>query len=187
VTTWTGTLAELPGRTSTVKQWEVEAFVGECVAFRMGSIRRFLDAIRDGFYENIGIKSSRFLTSYFLSRACQGDEFVTVEDLRKYTHYLDYVETDRPVQLLCRVIATITNNQRSLYLRFITALTRLPIRLLDQFRITVQKITVQNPDSRLVTALTCFNKLYMPCYTNINAAWDRIILSIGNCPTLDRS
>jgi hypothetical protein len=187
VTTWTGTLVQLPGRTSTVKQWEVETFVSECVAFRMGSIERFLDAIRDGFYENIGLKSSKFLSSYFLSRACQGDEFVTVEDLRKYTQYSDFVETDMPVQLLWQVIEKMTNHQRSLYLRFITTLTRLPIRLLDQFRITVQRMTVPNPNRTLVTASTCFNRLYLPCYTNITAAWDKIILAIGNCPTMDKS
>jgi hypothetical protein len=184
---WVGNVVPLNHHNvnSRVKEWEIEQFVRECVQFRFESIRPFLREMKGALYANIGIRESPYLSGEFLSRTCQGDSQISVDDMKRHTKYDHYSSEDLPIQLFWRVIEKMTNQQRSLFLRFVTTMTRLPIRATDSFRIEVQLAESQNPNKEFIRASTCFNRLYLPAYTSFESAWEMITTAITCSPTME--
>jgi hypothetical protein len=188
-----GTLRQLPNHAtnSTVKEWELEKYVSECIQWRVDSIRPFLAAMRTGFVDNCGVVSSPYLSGYFLSRACQGDELVSLQDLKSVTVYVDYTEDDSTIAILWRVVEEMTNDQRSLFLKFITTMTRIPIRSQYQFKIEIHRLNQVmrrgnirtfgdglDPNREFPKAATCFNRMYLPPYTDAEAARKKITYAL---------
>jgi hypothetical protein len=174
-------------REAVVDAAEVESFIEECVSFRIDSLFIFLDNIKRGFFANLGIPKSPFLNAHFLSRMCQGDVVISVPDLMQCTQYSGYVVGDVPVQILWAVVEKMTNEQRSLFLRFITTLTRFPSRSTGSFSIEVQRVATQHPNQMFIWASTCFNRLYLPTYSHFDAAYRLITTAIAWSPTLENA
>ena len=80
-----------------------------------------------------------------------------------------------------------SNEQRSLLLKFATTLTRLPNRQVNpSFHISVARMTDGN-DQRLPMAATCFTKLYLPSYSSAEIAYEKIIYAVETCDTMEIS
>ena len=102
--------------------------------------------------------------------------------------YSDFHPTETPVVIFWKVVEQMDNTKRSLLLRFITTLSRLPLKHnRANFQIVIQRRTSDDPDREFIRASTCFNRLYLPCYTNFDSAWDRINMSIEMAPTMENS
>jgi hypothetical protein len=187
ITDWLGNIVPIGEHSvnSRVKEWEIEQFIGDCVQFRIVAVRPYLAEMRDALYANIGLRESPYLTGEFLSRACQGDSVISVDEMRRYATYSGCNMDDGSVQLLWAVIEKMTNDQRSLFLRFVTTMTRLPIRATDGFRIDIQRVDSQNPDKEFIHSSTCFNRLYLPTYTSFPVAWEMITTAIASAPTME--
>jgi hypothetical protein len=185
--TWAGQSVCLPNRRrgTVVKPSEIEDYVTECIAFRLDSLMPFLEQIRAGFFENIGLKGSPFLSQFSLSRACQGEVLIAVDDLKESVIYDGYTPHDPTIQILWAVIEELTNEERSLFLRFVTTLTRLPARAAKNFRFSISKRHCRSPNRELIRAATCSNRLYLPPYTDYDAALRMIRLAIHLTPTME--
>jgi hypothetical protein len=198
---WMGTLKSLPHHApnSTVKEWELEKYVKECVQYRVDLINPFLAEIRAGFINNTGVVSSPYLSGYFLARACQGDEFVSVQDLKSVAVYVDYTPNDPTIMILWRIIEEMTNDQRSLFLKFVTTMTRIPIRSQYNFKLEIHRLSQvmrrgilrlfgegADPNQEFPKASTCFNRMYLPPYSNFEAARKKITYAIICSPTLEQ-
>jgi hypothetical protein len=185
--TWTGALAYLPNRKrgAIVGPSEVGEYIGECVALRIDAIVPFLEQIQAGFFANIGVKRSPFLSASFLSRACQGDVVISVEDLKTCAVYDGYSPQDPTILILWAVLEEFTNEERSLFLRFITALTRLPARAAGTLKIFICRTPSKAPNREFMHASTCFNRLALPPYTQFDAALRLIRLAIHLTPTME--
>jgi hypothetical protein len=187
VLSWTGERCVLlnHSREAVVGAAEVESFIEKCVSFRVDSLFIFLDNMKKGFFANLGRPKSPFLSAHFLSRICQGEVVISVPDLMQCTRYSGYAMEDLPVRILWAVVEKLTNEQRSLFLRFVTTLTRFPSRSRGSFSIEVQKVLAQHPNQDFIRASTCFNRLYLPQYSDFNAAYRRITTAITWSPTLE--
>jgi hypothetical protein len=192
VPSWTGTLVQLPGHPakSSVKNLELADYVHECIQYRITELEPFLQAIRKGFVDNIGMKSSPYLSGSFISRACQGDEVTSVQSLRSVASYTDYTEDDPSVVILWRVVEQMTNEQKSLFLKFATGMTRLPLPSQQGFTLHIRRKQLRNhqlssPNQVFPTATTCFKHLYLPPYTDFKAAQKMITYAVMFSPTLE--
>jgi hypothetical protein len=185
--TWTGQTVYLPNRNrgAVVGVAEVADYIVECVAYRLDSIVPFLEQMKAGFFENVGLKRSALLSSLFLSRACQGEVIITVADLKQCVEYEGYLSHDIPIEILWTVVEELTNEERSLFLRFITTLTRLPGRAAGTFKILICRRACHDPNRELIRAATCFNRLILPPYTRFDAALRMIRLAIHLTPTME--
>jgi hypothetical protein len=185
--TWAGQTVYLPNRRrgTIVQPAEVADYIAECVAFRLDSVVPFLEQMKAGFFENIGVKRSALLSSLFLSRACQGEVIITVADLKQCAEYDGYSPHDAPIEILWAVVEELTNEERSLFLRFITTLTRLPTKTAGTFKVMICRRPCPVPNRELIRAATCFNRLVLPPYTRFDAALRMIRLAIHLTPTME--
>ncbi|XP_014679289.1 PREDICTED: E3 ubiquitin-protein ligase HECTD3-like, partial [Priapulus caudatus] len=85
-----------------------------------------LEAIRKGILKVIPPAVLDLLTWQELERKICGDPEITVEALRKQTHYEDLDQTDVRVGQLWDALTNFTNADRSRFLRFVTGRRRLP-------------------------------------------------------------
>ena len=184
-TDWQGCSVQLAGHSEgqIVNEWECERYIRECVNYRVSLLAPFLDPMRWGFCENVGTVFLQFANQNLVRRMCQGEVTIDVERLKRVTVYGHYHSTDTPIVLFWQVVEKMTNDQRSRLLRFGTGLSRFPRS--PSFDFHIQRRTTDNPDKELLKASTCFNRIYLPCYTNFEAAWERIIFSIDNCTTME--
>jgi hypothetical protein len=186
---WTGNAVPLPNRKrrSIVAPTEINDYIAECVAYRIDSIVPFLEQIKAGFFENIGIKGAPYLSAFFLSRVCQGELVIPVSALKECVSYDGYGPQDQTIQILWAVVEELSNEERSLFLRFITTLTRLPAKSAGTFRIAICKRACDSPNRELIRAATCFNRLALPPYSDFDAALRMIRLAIHLTPTMEVS
>ncbi|OHT05013.1 hypothetical protein TRFO_27320 [Tritrichomonas foetus] len=171
-----------------VKGSQVEMYISECIKKRIESLYPHLERIRNGFYDNIGFQNHRFMTSNILSLLAQGSNIITTDQLRNITFFDYSIPVNTPgYENFWIAIEMMTNNQRSLFLKFVTTLTRLPNPAINpDFKISVT-LKRDSTDMMLPSASTCFNKLYLPAYSTSQIAYKKITLAIENCQTMENS
>ena len=186
---WDGTTAMLPGHSAEalVGEGEVEAYINECINFRINSLRPTLLAMRDGFVENIRVESHPLLTGSRLSHMTQGSNVITTQQLRSITVVSDFSGLDDPyIVRFFKAVDRLNADQRKMLLKFITTLTRLPNSSINpNFVIKIDRLVRQNPDESLPTASTCFNKLHLPAYTSEEICYQRLLVAIQYCQTME--
>ena len=171
-----------------VNEWEYEQYINVCVKHRIESIKHALSCMRVGLVSNIGELCLSICSSAMLQMLCQGEAEISVEEMQSCAVYSDFHPTETPVVIFWKVVEQMDNTKRSLLLRFITTLSRLPLKHnRANFQIIIQRRTAHDPDKEFIRASTCFNRLYLPCYTNFESAWDRINMSIEMAPTMENS
>jgi hypothetical protein len=186
---WDGTIAMLPGHSAEalVGEGEVEAYVNECINFRINSLRPTLLAMREGFVENIKVESHPLLTGSRLSHMTQGSNVITTQQLRSITVVSDFSGIDDPyIVRFFKAVDRLNADQRKMLLKFITTLTRLPNSSINQgFVIKIDRLVRDKPDESLPTASTCFNKLHLPCYSSEEICYQRLLVAIQYCQTME--
>lgn len=89
-----------------------------------------------------------------------------VADLQKCTKYEGLSEGEELVQRFWRVLASFTEQEKSLFLKFVWGRSRLPLtesQFTQQFKLT--RLSHSRPDVALPVAHTCFFQLDIPSYT----------------------
>ena len=90
-----------------------------------------------------------------------------------------YSHTHPTIIMLWRVVNEMTVEQKKAFLMFVTGSDRVPLKGLVHLTFIVQR---HGEDSdRLPTALTCFNRLLLPEYSNREKLKERLIVAIENC------
>ncbi|KAK8836315.1 hypothetical protein M9Y10_039650 [Tritrichomonas musculus] len=177
---WDGTVSEVTNPTSSqiVLHEQIDTFISNSIRKRIGLLTDKIYLIRNGFYENIGFSSPHYLTGRALSSLCQGSNMITVDELRERISYRigDYRKT-----YFWECLALMSYKQRSLLLKFITGLTKLP-KSDHNFRIIVSD---RFETDKLPEAATCFNTLFLPEYSSPEIAMKMIIIAIESCQTME--
>lgn len=97
-----------------------------------------------------------------------------------HTHALTRTHTHTTsclaLQFLFEVLDNFSPLDRRLFLKFISGRSRLPASAASS--ITMHVCGNGKPDGTLPTAATCYQKLYWPNYTNVEAARDRLKVSL---------
>ena len=186
---WNGQQAMLPGHSadSTVGPGEVENFIIECINFRINSIKPTLQLIRQGFIDNTKIDSHPLLTGARLSHMAQGSNVITTQQLRSITQVNDYKGLeDKNIRWFFNAVDRFNPDQRKLLLKFITTLTRLPNSSINSsFVLKIDKLERENPDQSLPTASTCFNRLHLPPYSSEEITYQKLLIAIQYCQTME--
>lgn len=189
VTDWTGTVVKIPGHSAgAVERSQTEIYIAECVKYRISQLVPALDRMRRGFCDNVGFSQHKLLTGSLLSRLTQGNPVVTVDHLKSITRLIGFKQGQESpyIRRFWRVVDKFTDEQRKLLLKFITTLTRIPnTNGANEFVIKIAPLVKPNPDSQLPTAATCFNRLNLPPYTNDDVAYQKILLAIQLCQTME--
>lgn len=186
VTKWDGTSVQLQNYPSDqyVNPDEIESYIQEYAKFRLKLIEPMLKQIKNGFYDNIGFSSNDMLFSYILSYSTQGTSLITLQKLQSitiFTSQIDEIQKER----FWKVISRYDQEHLTLYLKFVTACTRIPG--ISDFTIKIDKLEVSNSakDLTLPTASTCFNTLHYPCYSSDEIAYQKLTYAINYCQTME--
>lgn len=158
-----------------------EQFVGLYVNHLLvKSVERQFEAFSRGFHKVCG---GQVLTLFrpdeleLLICGCPVIDFYELEVAATYDE--GYNHTHPTIIMLWRVVNEMTVEQKKAFLMFVTGSDRVPLKGLVHLTFIVQR---HGEDSdRLPTALTCFNRLLLPEYSNKEKLKERLIVAIENC------
>ncbi|EAY09223.1 hypothetical protein TVAG_309120 [Trichomonas vaginalis G3] len=187
---WDGTKVSLPGhdKGDILNKEDVEQYIKECVDYRLNSILPLLREMKAAFRRNTGFKHNALLTGALLSRMAQGSGDISVQHLKQITHVSDFEDgiKNEYVKRFFRAVDRLNKEQKKLLLKFITTLTRLPNSTLNpDFKLKIDLKDCPKPDEMLPTASTCFNKLHLPKYSTDEICYQKLLIAIQYCQTME--
>ena len=144
---------------------------------RMEENKAQIDAIRQGLTQVVPSEVLNLLTWQELELKVCGNPDVSVEALKKSSRYESGLsETSSEVKTMWEALEKFSNDDRSRFLRFITGRRRLPCTIY---------IDSAEQESKLPTSATCSNTLYLPRYSSVEEAVDRLRYAAYNCVAID--
>ncbi|XP_076014530.1 putative E3 ubiquitin-protein ligase HERC1 isoform X2 [Genypterus blacodes] len=159
-------------------------YVERALEYRLHEMDSQVAEIRDGMSAIIPVPLLSLLTAQQLEQLVCGLPEVSVEMLKKVVRYRDITESHQLIGWLWQSLEEFTNEERVLFLRFVSGRSRLPPNPADMAQ-KFQIIKVDRPVNGLPTAQTCFFLLRLPPYTSQATLAERLRYSIHNCPSID--
>ncbi|XP_072518712.1 probable E3 ubiquitin-protein ligase HERC1 isoform X2 [Salminus brasiliensis] len=159
-------------------------YVERALEYRLHEMDRQVAAVREGMSSIIPVPLLSLLTARQLEQLVCGLPEVSVEMLKKVVRYRDIAESHQLIVWLWQSLEEFTNEERVLFLRFVSGRSRLPSNPADITQ-KFQIIKVDRPVNGLPTAQTCFFQLRLPPYTSQAVLAERLRYSIHNCPSID--
>ncbi|XP_026052426.1 probable E3 ubiquitin-protein ligase HERC1 isoform X3 [Carassius auratus] len=159
-------------------------YVERALHYRLHEMDRQVAAVREGMSSIIPVPLLSLLTARQLEQLVCGLPEVSVEMLKKVVRYRDITDSHQLIGWLWQSLEEFTNEERVLFLRFVSGRSRLPSNPADITQ-KFQIIKVDRPVNGLPTAQTCFFQLRLPPYTNQAILAERLRYSIHNCPSID--
>jgi hypothetical protein len=132
-------------------------------------------------------------TAHELEQLVGGSSRVDIKLLQQCTEYEDNLTPETPVvKYLWEVLEEMSSEERSLFLRFVWARSRMPASLSElsmNFKIQSSSRGTDDagcsPDSYLPTAQTCFFSLALPSYSSKEVLRTKLLYAIENSPNMD--
>jgi hypothetical protein len=152
------------GRAQPVTPANVGEYLALSKEFRVNELRPYLEAMRGGLWDNLGIQPPGFKWTVLEYLAC-GEKTITPDQFRQGTVMM--VDGGRAA-MFWQVIDQLTSDERLLLLKFATGRSRLPpasSRVEHWLRVDGAEGSDLMP-----TASTCFNALHMPRYSSVAVA-----------------
>ena len=144
---------------------------------RMDESKAQIDAIREGLTKVIPVDVLNLLTWQELELKVCGNPEISIEALKRSARYDSGLsESSSRVKMMWEALEKFSNDDRSRFLRFITGRRRLPCTIF---------IDSAESDSKLPTSATCSNALYLPKYSSVEEAVDRLRYAAYNCVAID--
>ncbi|XP_073791889.1 probable E3 ubiquitin-protein ligase HERC1 isoform X5 [Danio rerio] len=159
-------------------------YVERALHYRLHEMDRQVSAVREGMSSIIPVPLLSLLTARQLEQLVCGLPEVSVEMLKKVVRYRDITDSHQLIGWLWQSLEEFTNEERVLFLRFVSGRSRLPSNPADITQ-KFQIIKVDRPVNGLPTAQTCFFQLRLPPYTSQAILAERLRYSIHNCPSID--
>ncbi|XP_050948731.1 probable E3 ubiquitin-protein ligase HERC1 isoform X3 [Labeo rohita] len=159
-------------------------YVERALHYRLHEMDRQVAAVREGMSSIIPVPLLSLLTARQLEQLVCGLPEVSVEMLKKVVRYRDITDSHQLIGWLWQSLEEFTNEERVLFLRFVSGRSRLPSNPADITQ-KFQIIKVDRPVNGLPTAQTCFFQLRLPPYTSQAILAERLRYSIHNCPSID--
>ena len=130
-----------------------------------------------GLTKVIPVDILNLLTWQELELKVCGNPEISVEALKRSARYDSGLsESSSRVKMMWDALEKFSNDDRSRFLRFITGRRRLPCTIF---------IDSADSDSKLPTSATCSNALYLPKYSSVEEAVDRLRYAAYNCVAID--
>ncbi|XP_072310878.1 probable E3 ubiquitin-protein ligase HERC1 isoform X3 [Eucyclogobius newberryi] len=159
-------------------------YVEQAFLYRLHEMDSQVTAVKEGMSTIIPVPLLSLLTAQQLEQLVCGLPEVSVEMLKKLVRYRDITESQQLIGWFWQSLEEFTNEERVLFLRFVSGRSRLPSNPADISQ-KFQIIKVDRPVNGLPTAQTCFFLLRLPPYTSQAILAERLRYSIHNCPSID--
>ena len=131
--------------------------------------------IQRGLYSLVPARALRLLSWHELAFSVAGRPEIDTNQLRKHTVYEGYRATDETIVMFWRVFESISNAERSLFIRFAWGRSRLPVKWgSTRFKLARRPAG----DEQLPIAHTCFFSVELPPYSNESRMRTAILAAI---------
>jgi len=148
-----------------------------------------LNSFTEGMCSVLPVELLPMFTGEQLRDIICGNPDIDVELLRRVVEYEGYQETDMVVAYFWEVLREMTTSERKLFLQFVWARNRLPLKESDfdaPFKIQKDMKTVnEDGDYPLPSASTCFFSLTLPDYPEKEVLKQKLLFAIENVTTME--
>ncbi|XP_030832727.1 probable E3 ubiquitin-protein ligase HERC1 isoform X3 [Strongylocentrotus purpuratus] len=159
-------------------------YVERALAYRLHELDRQVAAVREGMSWIIPIPLLSLLTYRQLEQMVCGMPVISVDILKRVVRYREIDEHHPLVQWLWQTLEQFTNEERVLFMRFVSGRSRLPANIADISQ-RFQIMKVDRSVDGLPTAQTCFFQLRIPPYSSQAVMAERLRYAIHNCRSID--
>lgn len=163
-------------------------FIRLALNYRLHEFDEQVAAVRAGLAKVVPAALLSLFTGYELETMVCGSPDIPLDLLKSVAVYKGVLPTDELVEWFWEVMEEFTNQERSLFLRFVWGRTRLP-RTIADFRgrdFVLQVMDKYNPpDHFLPESYTCFFLLKMPRYSDKFVLREKLKYAIYFCKSID--
>lgn len=168
-----------------------DAYVRLVEQVRLTESSQQLAALRDGLASVLPMELAPLFTSRELEVLICGRREVDVELLQQCTEYSEGADESMPhIQAFWEVLREMTSDDRTSFLRFVWARSRMPNSAKD-FPMNFKLQSAHDagsqvtPDAYLPHAQTCFFALRLPSYSSKEILRKKLLYAIQNSPNMD--
>lgn len=162
---------------------------GELADHTLATQRRLLNSFAEGMSSVLPVELLSMFTGEQLRDIVCGNPDIDVELLRRVVEYEGYDETDTVIGFFWDVLREMTTSERKLFLQFVWARNRLPMKESDfdsPFKIQKDSKTANvDGDYPLPSASTCFFSLSLPEYPEKEILKQKLLFAIENVTTME--
>ncbi|XP_028637266.1 probable E3 ubiquitin-protein ligase HERC1 [Grammomys surdaster] len=159
-------------------------YVERAIEYRLHEMDRQVAAVREGMSWIVPVPLLSLLTAKQLEQMVCGMPEISVDVLKKVVRYREVDEQHQLVQWLWRTLEEFSNEERVLFMRFVSGRSRLPANTADISQ-RFQIMKVDRPYDSLPTSQTCFFQLRLPPYSSQLVMAERLRYAINNCRSID--
>lgn len=164
------------GPTQGVKPEDLPRYARLAVHYKTHELDRQLYSLRQGFVEVVPLRVLRLCRWNELEAYVCGDPNIDVEELKKHTTYHGYDKNDKACKMFWRVFPTLSEEERSKFIRFAWGRSRLPRgKWTKPFKFTKRN----GGDDQLPIGHTCFFQVEMPAYSSDKVMRKSILTAIN--------
>jgi len=174
------------GKNKIITKENAKEYVELVMKARLSEFDRQMKAIKQG----IGMVFPPFLMKIYTWKDLEykvcGKPTIDLVHLKAITKYSGCSEDDETVKRFWRVLETFSDEERSLYLKFVWGRSRLPL-VDEKFgdKHTIKLITPQNCDGSLPIAHTCFFTIDIPRYSSEEIMREKFLYAVKFCQAID--
>jgi hypothetical protein len=151
-------------------------FVRLAAAARLSEAADQIGAMRRGLCSVVPPSVVRLWTAAEFELAVCGSPEIPIAVLRETARY-DLSKDSAEVGYMFEALEALSNEERSLFLRFVTGRARLPA--------SIKVARSDGGHQAMPRSATCFNTIYLPCYQSKENALEKIRYAIYSCKTID--
>lgn len=163
-------------------------YIRQALDYRLHEFDQQVTAVREGMARVVPVPLLSLFTGYELETMVCGSPDIPIALLKSVATYKGVDATSSLVNWFWEVMEELTNQERSLFLRFVWGRTRLP-RTIADFRgrdFVLQVLDKYNPpDHFLPESYTCFFLLKMPRYSCKAVLKEKLKYAIHFCKSID--
>ncbi|KAL1007751.1 hypothetical protein UPYG_G00091160 [Umbra pygmaea] len=159
-------------------------YVERAIEYRLHEIDRQVAAVREGMSWIVPVPLLSLLTAKQLEQMVCGMPEICVDVLKKVVRYREVDEQHTQVQWFWQTLLDFSNEERVLFMRFVSGRSRLPANTADISQ-RFQIMKVDRPYDSLPTSQTCFFQLRLPPYSSQAVMAERLRYAINNCRSID--
>ena len=174
-----GSTVNLPGGEEREVTYEDRLDYCRCVKeIRMKEAEQQIKALKEGLFMVVPEKVVTLLTWQELEEKICGSPEIPLSALKKSARFVsDLTESSSVVHHMWEALKSFTNEERSRFIRFITGRRRLPV--------TIYIDSADGNADSLPASATCSNTLYLPPYTSVEQASEKLRYAAYNCVAID--
>jgi len=151
--------------------------------------QRLLNSFAEGISSILPLEVFAVFTGIELRDIFCGNKDVDVDLLQRVVEYEGYSKDDAVISYFWDVLREMTTHERKLFLQFVWARTRLPMKESDfdaPFKVQKDfKNTGGNANAALPSASTCFFSLSLPDYKDKATLKRKLLYAINNVTTME--